>query len=375
VFDPEKVPPILSRYEKLSLMIERDSQRPILNKYVVRRMMIPGETGNIFDALSVCDRRRVQIRVVLKSEIRNASTQSRIQREVDAASSLSHPSISALIDFFSDQSCYYLVSESSCAGTLDDALQNKRRIPERDASYICRQLISALRYCHLRSVFHRRLRPSSVLVTHFPKVKLCDFGSCVFAPRCTDPPPSSLCFAPEEVLSASYSAAHADVWALGVCVYQMVIGSTPPEFWRDGTRDQIMHWADTLPDDISEPCRDVIRATMQPIPAHRASLEALLEMTWLRAGIPRIVAEDRMLIDAMRPNGPMLVDRPMPKRKIGQDEADKPVEWAIAPPEGEFPRIVRRVVLPVVKRPATMTLVRRGQILRPTRRVLLSTLR
>jgi serine/threonine protein kinase len=309
--------------------------------------------------------------VTAKSRITDADTQRRVQREVDAVWSLTHPHIASFFDFFSDDTSYYLVTESSAAGTVDDFLQKRRRVPERDAAYICLQLISALVYCHSRSVFHRNVRPSSVLVTQFPKVKLCDFGSCVFAPRYSGPPPPSLCRAPEEAVGGSYSAERADVWALGACVYQMVIGSAPIEFWRIGAAN----WADTLPDDISEPCRDVIRATMHPMPGRRASLAEMLDMTWLKAGIPRTIGDARALVEAMRQTGPKLSDRPVPKPKILEDGSECPIERVIIAPDGEYPRILKRVIVPALKRPGTVMAIRKGQIPRPAHIARAATLR
>jgi hypothetical protein len=156
-------------------------------------------------------------------------------------------------------------------------------------------------------------------------------------------------------------------------LYEMVLGQPPERFYERGNRDDIARWANELPDSVSEPFRDVIRAIMHPVPARRVRLRALLEMTWVKIGIPRPLSEARGLLEAMRSDGPKLNDRMVPRPSLRDDGTEKPIARVIVAPPGEYPKIGQRAPMPVLAKSLTRTGGRRsGPLKMPKRAVPIS---
>ena len=83
-------------------------------------------------------------------------------------------------------------------------------------------------YCHEKGVCHRDLKPENILVDDSGNVKVIDFGfsaSCRVKLKsfCGTPPFMS----PELTKKVPYNGAAVDVWAMGIMLYQMVIGKLP----------------------------------------------------------------------------------------------------------------------------------------------------
>jgi serine/threonine protein kinase len=305
----------------------------------------------------------VQIRVIPKSRLASASTHQCVQREVDVLFHLNHPSVVSFCDLLDDADSYYLVMESTACGlTLGDHLEARRRLSEKDAALVFSQLVSALAYCHARGVFHRKLCPDKILIGPFPRVKLADFSGCCLS-RCCRTRGHGAFTPPEELAGAPYSAARADVWALGACLYQMVLGRAPDEFARRRASDDIGNWVAELPDDISEPCREVIRLTMHPMASRRIALDRLMEHGWVRTGIPRAPGEARAIVETAKPDGPRICERPMPAAPPA-DGPEAQFVPVIAVPFGEYPR-PRAKRETGDRRAATATWARRSATVRP----------
>ena len=84
-----------------------------------------------------------------------------LQREVDILRDFNHPNILRLIETYSTDQKYYLVTEILEGGELFDRIVEKSSYSESDARDLSKMLIQALEYCHLRRVAHRDLKVSN----------------------------------------------------------------------------------------------------------------------------------------------------------------------------------------------------------------------
>ena len=136
--------------------------------------------------------RETQTVVCVKCVRRSADlpllTDAAIYDEVALLSSVSHPHVVPLIDFFEEADCYYLVKELQTGGEILQRVgQLGNNYGEGDAREILKNLLGALSACHSNQITHRDINPKNVLLmkeesnTH---VKFTGFG---FAARCHEP--------------------------------------------------------------------------------------------------------------------------------------------------------------------------------------------
>ncbi|XP_036354897.1 aurora kinase C-like [Octopus sinensis] len=125
--------------------------------------------------------------------------------EVSGVSHTRHPYILRLFDYFYDDETVYLVMEHAINGSLEDKLQARGALTEREAS-----------------------RPANVLFALHDIVRLSDFGISVHpdASRCITMGGTVEYMSPEVVRGLGYDHS-VDIWALGVLSYELLVGKTP----------------------------------------------------------------------------------------------------------------------------------------------------
>lgn len=175
------------------------------------------------------------IKTVWKSEVQDISF---LKEEVEILLSIdSHDSIIKCFEVYEDATCIHFVMEFIQGGDLFDYIINttSRRIEEKQALDLFMQMVSALQYLHLEGIMHRDIKPENFLVYYQEnrlKIKLIDFGfACHFKgnEKKKDKVGSINYVAPEMLaddLNADYNC-KIDVWALGVCLYNMLVGKQP----------------------------------------------------------------------------------------------------------------------------------------------------
>lgn len=75
--------------------------------------------------------------------------------EIQVLKQLDHPHILKLYEFYQDAKCYYIIMELCSGGELFDQIIDKGSFTEKEASFVMRQLLSAIRYAHNNNVVHR----------------------------------------------------------------------------------------------------------------------------------------------------------------------------------------------------------------------------
>ena len=164
----------------------------------------------------------------------------RFVREVEVVNLLQHPGIVQIFDIGTlDDGRPFYAMELLRGPTLDAMLAPGQRLSPEDALEILEPLCSALGAAHAAGVVHRDVKPSNVAVDRGPplRVKLLDFGIA----KLTTPEMSAsgltsagrmigtpTIMAPEQILGANVDA-RADVYALGVLLYRMLVGRLPFE--------------------------------------------------------------------------------------------------------------------------------------------------
>lgn len=230
----------------------------------VERLLAEGGMGRVYQAVDERTGRRVAVKQLAPEYARDAVAVARFLAEAAAMRRLAHPSIVSILDLVSDdaRAPYYtmeLLSGSDLAGII----AREGPLGWRRAARLASQLCGALAHVHAAGVVHRDLKPANIFIAtgdgRFETVKLLDFGIAATlraaargAPAFLGTPPYT---APEQLAGAP--ADHrADLYALGVILYEMLTGSNPFAA-RTLAATALKHFGDAPPPPSRAGARDV----------------------------------------------------------------------------------------------------------------------
>ncbi|MGH9766306.1 MAG: protein kinase domain-containing protein [Blastocatellia bacterium] len=212
--------------------------RTLLDKYRIDALVGIGGMGAVYGAHHLMINRRVAFKILQPNLTIGAKRLVALfQREAELAGQLSHENIVDIKDAGSTpDGIAYIVMEWLEGHTLDDELEAERQLSFVRAAEITRQIAAALDHAHSRHIIHRDLKPSNIMLVTRPDggevVKVVDFGIAKVASETTASPVSRLMgtphyASPEQFRIGSPIDGRADVYSLGVMLYQMIAGELP----------------------------------------------------------------------------------------------------------------------------------------------------
>jgi ABC-type oligopeptide transport system substrate-binding subunit len=169
---------------------------------------------------------------VLSDAALGAEGRDRLLREAQAAAKLNHPNIVSVYDAGHAREAAFLVIELVEGRPLHELEVGLDRPVDTldDILTIARQVCAALEHAHMQGIIHRDIKPENVLITADGKVKLTDFGLArPVASRITSEGAimgTVYYLAPELALGQKFDG-RADLYALGVMLYELTTGSLP----------------------------------------------------------------------------------------------------------------------------------------------------
>ncbi|GMH33824.1 hypothetical protein BSKO_01658 [Bryopsis sp. KO-2023] len=213
------------------------------------------------------------LKCMSKPYILEASLQEHVKREKDIMMELQSPFIVNLMVTFKDKYTIYMLMESIMGGELFTYLQKRRRpLTEAHAKFYAASVICAFEYMQARHCVYRDLKPENLLIDTNGYVKVTDFG---FAKKILNGGKTyTLCGTPEylapELVTQTGHNAGADWWALGVLIYELVIGR-PPFYDEDRVKmfKKICEVRYQFPATMSQELRDLLRRLLVKKPAMR----------------------------------------------------------------------------------------------------------
>jgi formylglycine-generating enzyme required for sulfatase activity/tRNA A-37 threonylcarbamoyl transferase component Bud32 len=207
-------------------------QSALGDAYAVEGRLGAGGFAVVYLVRDVHLKRKLAVKVLSPDLIASHSVLERFRREAETVAQLSHPNIVPLHFIGQKDDLVYLVMEAIGGGSLSDRLQREKQLPIEEAARIFSEVASALAHAHKRGVVHRDIKPQNVLldaesgralVTDFGIARTAEGGSLTATGMVVGTPAY---LSPEQV-TGEPSDHRADIYALGVMMYEMLAGQPP----------------------------------------------------------------------------------------------------------------------------------------------------
>lgn len=262
-----------------------------LDDFEIGRPLGKGKFGNVYLAREKKTQFLVALKVMFKSQLQKNNVEHQLRREVEIQSHLRHPNILCLYNWFHDDTRVYLILEYAPQGELYRKLTNAKYFTDHRAATYIYQLCHALKFCHERKVIHRDIKPENLLLGYHGEIKIADFGWSVHAPSSRrETMCGTLDYLPPEMIQSSVYDEKVDHWALGILIYEFLVGKPP--FESSGTHEtyrRIRECVVHFPTHVSAEAQDLIKKLLRKKPAERISLDEVLAHPWIKKNADKAV--------------------------------------------------------------------------------------
>src|SRR6266480_331428 len=215
-------------------------RQKMLGRYRILGELGRGAMGMVYRAVDLVLEREVALKTLLPDLPEDVIDEVRIRflREARSAGRLSHPNIVTIFDVGQEGETAYIAMELLQGRSLHQMLKDPQRIPFHTAADIIAQVAEALEHAHKFSIVHRDVKPANVVVAPSGRAKLTDFGVAYIPASNVTQTGSALgsprYMAPEQVLGQPIDS-RADLFSLGVVLYELLTKRTPFEWPGDTT--------------------------------------------------------------------------------------------------------------------------------------------
>jgi serine/threonine-protein kinase len=211
---------------------------PVLGRYLPLRPLGTGGSGSVWLARD----ERTGLDVALKIIAREGKSAARAEREAAAAARLRHPACLRAYAFARDSRHVYIAYEYVPGRTFREVIR-AGELTDAVAIESCAQVCDALAHAHAAGILHRDVKPSNVLLADgdgsHVSARLLDFGLARMAEAETlteqGDVPGTLAYISPERLAGEDATVAADVWAVGVMLWEALAGRHP--FWQGSMLD------------------------------------------------------------------------------------------------------------------------------------------
>jgi serine/threonine protein kinase len=206
-------------------------------KFEIEAELGQGAMGKVYRALDPILERRVALKTISPSLLNSRDALTRFQREARAAARLQHPNIVTIFEVGEVEGTHYIAMEYVEGMELGEALSPTDRLPIEQKVRMIVDVCQGLAFAHKQGLIHRDVKPANIRLTGDGTVKILDFGIAKsLRSETTDPSltqagmvlgtPSYLS---PELVQGEKADHYADMWAVGVILYEALTGRRPFE--------------------------------------------------------------------------------------------------------------------------------------------------
>ncbi|MBA3257915.1 MAG: protein kinase, partial [Gemmatimonadales bacterium] len=211
-------------------MVER-LRRATLGEFEIGRELGRGGMAAVFLAHEISLDRKVAIKVMSPGLLLGEGMIDRFRREAITIAQLHHPNIVSVYSVRQAEGLHFFIMRYVQGRSLEQVIQQTRKLPLPMVRSIVYQVGSALTYAHRSRVIHRDIKPANILIDGDGNAVVTDFGIAKAAESPTQTITGALVgtpayMSPEQCAGAEVSGA-SDQYALGAVAYEMLAGAPP----------------------------------------------------------------------------------------------------------------------------------------------------
>ena len=201
-----------------------------------------GGMGNVYKAFDTKVGEKIALKIIRPEIARDRTSIERFRNELKLARQITHPHVCRVFDLGEDAGTPFLTMEFVPGENLALMLRMTGALPPETAVGYARQIAQGLAAAHRLGVIHRDLKPHNVLIDESGTAKIMDFGIARSVLGGTSADDGKMIGTPDymapEQAAGNPADARADIYALGVILYEMVAGRRP--FAGDTPRDLVL---------------------------------------------------------------------------------------------------------------------------------------
>ncbi len=205
-----------------------------IGRYEIGEILGKGAMAVVYSAHDPKIDRTIAIKVLKPERCVDEEYRTRFVREARAAGVLSHPNIVTIYDVGEVDDVPYMAMELLAGQPLDEVMKSGTKFTLSQILKITLQVVDALSYAHSKGIVHRDVKPSNIVcVNNSLTVKITDFGIAHLAggdathqTQMGEVLGTPQYMSPEQVLGKQVDA-RADLFSVGVIMYQMLTGEKP----------------------------------------------------------------------------------------------------------------------------------------------------
>jgi len=205
-----------------------------LGRYQILGTVGKGAMGHVYKGVDPAINRPVALKTIRLDFVNDPEEmeelKERLFREAQAAGKLSHPNIVTIYDVGSEGHLQYIAMEYLEGHTIEELIKRKVKFNYKIISQIIMQICSALEYAHARGIVHRDIKPANIMVLTDYTIKVMDYGIARIDSNSMTKTGIAMgtpnYISPEQLQGKTVDH-RADLFSLGVVIYEMLLGKRP----------------------------------------------------------------------------------------------------------------------------------------------------